>query len=383
MSKAAKISCGAALGLFFLAAVGSLIWLDRGPKPLTSSAVETPPQASAIAYDPHGLSHPLKTAPSAVNGRNPTNLYSIGTFTAGPFSGDKLGLVIGSDSDSAGTNGAYSEYAYLVLSATGTPIAYDDTLDFSFITCAGIFYPSKTCALPDPSVALGISDSTSSRIEGLPGEFYYQEDPEAPGIALSSVSGTGGALFQVDQSVIIPTDVSPQGKKQGMTDDGFPIIRVATSTSDSDFSANFPSFIDPYQYYEITPFGASIQLYPGADFLPFSYGTPRVSWLTGSTSPGEYVIFGGVGWQDCLREFSYSKFASSLAKTGVTESGSPVYEISPAGNEQSYNCLYQLNQRSARPIKSYSDFLASHPLIFWKHPYGEWVSIANYNIIAN
>ncbi len=131
--------------------------------------------------------------------------------------------------------------------------------------------------------------------------------------------------------------------------------------------------------------------YEPAQYSGLSPNMLKITWNNGEKNKNEYSVkdLGSCGHRGgCLNYANYITDKSQLKIVGKTENGDPIYELADknfiADCENKENCKSVLQEiyDMKYPIKSdndksYEEFLASHPLIFWQDPFGNFVEFKN------
>jgi len=302
------------------------------------------------------------------------DLYKAGTFTSGPLSGSEL--VFGLGTYTYGDNGVgdygseyvpyyYNGYVYLVVNASGTPIGWwqDRTVD----------YPSE----------LGLANVPKLDDSLFPAKLlsYVSNDR-------TLVRPTPDGPITLQTKIVLPTSDMHLQSVPGFMFDSNPILRDPTKSQLGIFSG-----IQPYNYYVQLPTGI---LFPAAlapNFMSAEGLVPEITWSTGSTTVAAYNYDQyAYGLSDCYDSLkSFSTLESTFVQTGTTSKGDPVYEVSPIGRDSVYQCLYAKTQRynydsvnrESIPYypTTYSDFLNTHPVFFWKNATNDWVIFGRTDVI--
>ena len=134
------------------------------------------------------------------------------------------------------------------------------------------------------------------------------------------------------------------------------------------------------------PFGKALRLTLEPDFNP-----QGVVWKNGDVEQSTYR-YGqyAYGWEDCYN-LTAEFLENSLIETGATLQGDSVFEIDPQKYADAYKCLHEKTRRynyNADTDKgtyvdtvSLVDFIPSHPMFFWRSPFGEWMAFMRSDVV--
>ena len=119
---------------------------------------------------------------------------------------------------------------------------------------------------------------------------------------------------------------------------------------------------------------------------------PQLTWTAGTKSIASY-FYGqyAYGWQDCYDGISADQLQSTLVQTGTTIKGDSVYEVDAQKYPKVYQCLHEKTKRyvydditqkgTYQDTVSYTDFIQSHPMFFWKHLYGDLIAFVRSDVV--
>ena len=309
----------------------------------------------------------MKTIPQA-NYQATIRVLNVGTITEGQFKDKTLALALYEYGNTNPTNGI-STYAYFISDSAGKPIAWDKNFFHDNSYCY------DDCGEAHIKELLGLTDNLQQNLGFLPKEFS---------LAKNITANDHKTLFSISDSLVAP-DISPSSVSPvGMTETGWQIVRVNT---DSTSKTVLPSI----SYYIVLPFGKMIQISPEPDFVN-AEDVPQLTWIAGTKSVASYR-YGqyAYGWQDCYDGISADQLQSTLVQTGTTAKGDVVYEVDAQKYPKVYQCLHEKTKRyvydettqkgTYQDTVSYADFTPSHPMFFWKHPYGDLIAFVRSDVV--
>jgi len=306
-------------------------------------------------------------------------VLNIGTITDGQFKDKTLALALyehgntNSTSTYGNTNSTHrvQTYAYFISDKTGKPIAWDKNFFHDNSYC----YNNKYCGEADIKKLLGLTNSLQQNLDFLPKEFslakyIYADDQKT--------------LFSISDSLIVP-DISPSLVSPiGQTETGLQIVRAKAGRASE-------TVLSTISYYIVLPFGKMIQIFPEPDFVNTD-DVPQLTWTVGTKSVASYR-YGhyAYGWQDCYDGISADQLQSILVQSGTTIKGDAVYEVKAQKHSGVYKCLHEKTKRyvyngttqegAYQDTVSYVDFISSHPMFFWKHPYGDLIAFVRSDVV--
>jgi hypothetical protein len=291
--------------------------------------------------------------------------YALGTFTKGEYASSMLyvakPLYKNDQSD------LISDYMLYIGDAKGTPVAWWGSEGISIYGIGDFDIPTSLANAPK------LASTT------LPLDIVYD---------YNRVTDSSGAAIAVSGLLLVPKNPA-QYMPTGSTVAGNPIVKTLAKPSSEAFNN-----LQQSDYYSKLPFEALHPLILEPNFIDEdSYGPPHLTWQTGSTQVASYNYGHYVyGISECFVSFKTApSLTASFIRTGTTNSGDPVYEINPKGNDDVYQCLYQKIQRydydsdgntsSSYHPQTYDEFLKTHPVFFWKHQYGEWMVFGRSDVV--
>ncbi len=308
-------------------------------------------------------------------------VFKIGTIKTGEYLGKILAIAIDpNDSKLTGDptkDGTYF-YAYFISDEKGNPLAWDDAYFHDpDDRCFGNLKVQGCEVAYAEEDALGLTANLRKSLAFLPQELSKMSSfVVGDSHAQFSLSGDG-RLIPPDTSHSLPQSVA-------ITSSGFQVVKTET---ENEFSSLYPT----YQYYVLMPFGSAIEIAPQPDFVAADE-VPKLTWSTGTKTVQVYR-FGqyAYGWSDCFTSLSEGRLEGALIETGKTANGASVYEVDPVGNDAVYQCLHEKTKRyDYDPVTqtgvykdtvSYADFIQSHPMFFWKHPYGDLIAFIREDVV--
>ena len=404
-----------AVSIILIAVIAAIVLLysqsrNVSSNPQTISSSATKDDIGAISYDSQGLNSAIKvTIATTTNDQDYSHYYlvtlvfKIGTFTSGQYAGRTLaiGTFYEKYSDTPLLNTPFSEasnngwptdsniqpYIYFISDDSGNPIAMDTTLIHNNSAC----YESGSVSecISTFLNTLGMSQGNETSLSALYSRFKQTNDHVLTDSKTHFSSGEDNL-----SDTMIPwtsSSISTQELQNvGTTTNGWPIMKTFNSSDTSNL--NYPN--NPSSYYLSYPFGAYGKIDPSPDFVSTD-DIPSLTWsngvTTGTTTPvyryGQYAY----GWQDCYDSLLVGQFSAALIQTGTTVKGDPLYEVNPVGHDAIYQCLYQQTKvytydpetgaSSYTQADTYSHFITSHPMFFWKHPIGEWIAFERSDVV--
>jgi len=311
----------------------------------------------------------LKTIPLP-NHQATVRILNVGIFTEGQFKDKNLALAL---FEYANTNPTYgvSSYAYFVSDNLGNPIAWDK----NFVHDQGFYGMGDDIPEERLKDFVGLADNLQQNLTFLPKEFST---------AKNIMAKDNKTIFSILDSLVAP-DISPSSVSPvGMTETGWQIVRKADLNTGN-------TVLPPVSYFVVLPFGKMIQISPEPDFVNAD-DVPQLSWTVG-TKPVASYRYGqhAYGWQDCYDGISSSQLQSTFVQTGTTAKGDAVYEVDAQKHPKVYQCLHEKTKRyvydettkkgTYQDTVSYSDFIQSHPMFFWKHPLGDLVAFVRSDVV--
>lgn len=158
------------------------------------------------------------------------------------------------------------------------------------------------------------------------------------------------------------------------------------------------------QIYELIPPFLSTNIPEGADKNMFtSIFTANVQWSDGRKQPTNYYSIGGninvgkcaAGIELCTNVVNANSWfkEANLVQVGKTNTGDPIYELKDAATNPYYKQLFDYGYAASKmypgdvekseaitqeqfdampPQAKMADFIADHPLFFWKDQSGNW-----------
>lgn len=294
------------------------------------------------------------------------NFYDAGTFTNGPLTGSKLELGISTYTSVSGESDSYyGPYVYLVTDASGTPMGWwrDEDTDYpTELGLASVPVLDKS-TFPAKLLSYHAVDQTLVR-----------STPDGPITARANVTFSKSDM----QLQAVP----------GFEFDGDPILRSPSKGQTGVFSD-----IHPYDYFVQLPIGILFPASLTPNFMSDEGAAPQLIWSTGSTTVAAYNYDQyAYGLADCYDSLgNFAAIQQAFVQTGTTNKGDPVYELNPAGHDSVYQCLYAKTQRynydpatgnstSYYPT-TYTDFLGTHPVFFWKNATNDWVIFGRTDVV--
>lgn len=294
----------------------------------TFTFIEHPAQ-SLITWKSIVGTNPLKEI-TLQNGGS-IGIYDIGVFNQGPYEGKHLYFAE-----------QFQEFEYFVGDENATP---------------AVWFRNEIQNLPRSPIgdALNLTNLPTSSYSNLPAEIgsYYSE---------RVLTDSAGNALDVDA---IHYDLRGPGSPEYLP--GAKIYRDWI-------------FKDPYWGYKIeTPFGMTIPASPAPNFID-SNGIAQIRWDKGgqNSSSYEYSQYAINQIKDRC-DFNFAHLKSLITKTGVTSKGDPVFEaVDPPPSNSFYVCLSKLTPASS----NWETFSSSHPIFFWRHGYGDWLTFVREDFIS-
>lgn len=312
----------------------------------------------------------MKTIPQA-SYQATIRVLNVGTITDGQFKGKTLALAL-YEFDNFSFAGVQT-YVYFISDSTGKPIAWDKNFfhDSGYDTsdCDDPSnYDRYKCGEAQIKELLGLTNNLQQNLVFLPKEFSLQRK--------IITANDHKSLFFVSGNLVAP-DISPRSVSPvGQTETGGQIVRVnADSTS--------KTILPTISYYIVLPFGKMMEIFPEPDFANVD-DAPQLKWMVGTKSVAHYD-YGrhASNWNYCSNDISADQLQSTLMQTGITIKGDSIYEIEAQKYPKIYQCLHKKTQRRThdnathkttyQDTVSYVNFISSHPMFFWKHPYGDLI----------
>ena len=287
------------------------------------------------------------------------SVKNIGTITSGVFK-DKI-LAVGLRNES-------SPYAYFITDTTGNTLAWDQ--DFVLDEDN---YCYENCAVWENF--FGLAEDKQQNLDFLPPEL------SAKSTLLGRSDAGAEALFSTDYSYVEQLDA--RQIPVGVTESGFKITKVSGD--------GYTYFGQIPQYNLRFPFGISSSLYPQPDFMN-SDDVPQLLWTTGTKAVASYR-YGqyAYGWEDCYAGLTTEEITLGFSATGVTNKGDQVFEIDAQKYPKVYECLHEKTKRYVYDemagegeyveTVAYSDFIGTHPMFFWKHPFGDAIAFMRSDVV--
>lgn len=299
-------------------------------------------------------------------------VLNVGTITDGQFKDKTLALAL-YEYNNPNPTYKVGTYAYFVSDSTSNLIAWDKNFFH------GNSYCHEDCEEAHIKKSLGFTDDLQHNLDFLPKEFsreFFRGE--------KITANDHKTFFYVESGLAAPDISSISVFPAGQTETGWQIVRV---NSNSASKTVLPATL----YYIVLPFGKMIKILPEPDFANAD-GVPQLTWTEGtnlvaSYRYGRYVY----GWQECYESISADQFPSTLVRTGTTVKGGSVYEVDAQKYPKVYQCLHEKKKRyeydpttqkgTYQEVISYADFVPSHPMFFWKHPYGDLMEFVRSDIV--
>lgn len=123
--------------------------------------------------------------------------------------------------------------------------------------------------------------------------------------------------------------------------------------------------------------------------LPFMIENriPQITWDDGASNYADYSFadIGGCGVLNCyaVREDAVLRPAARLIATGQTATGDTVYAFKDARDEEQVRVYDDGTQYVPEDQKkpTYEEFLAKHPVFFWKDRLGRWIRFVRQDVL--
>ena len=284
---------------------------------------------------------------------------NIGTVTDGVFK-DKI-LAVGLRNET-------SPYAYFITDTMGNTLAWDQDFVFDEEN-----YCYENCAVWKNF--FGLAEDRQQNLDFLPSEL------SAESTLLARSNAGAEAQFSTDYSYV--EEIDEFQIPVGVTESGFKI------TKPSDNSYTYFGQIPEYNLR--FPFGISSGLRPEPDFMN-SDDVPQLLWTKGTKDIASYR-YGqyAYGWEDCYAGLTTEEITLGFSATGVTNKGDQVFEIDALKYPGVYKCLYEKTKRYVYNEEtgdgeyvetvSYNDFVGTHPMFFWKHPFGDAIAFMRSDVV--
>ena len=300
------------------------------------------------------------------------SVKNIGTIISGVFK-DKI-LAMGLLSES-------SPYVYFITDTMGNTVAWDQ--DFVF---AESNYCYDDCAQWNDF--FGLTADKKQNLDFLPIEF------SSKATRLVRLENGTEASFVTDYSFKEQSDVAQV--QVGSTQSGFKVTKIVDGGNPYFIQTPFGQVSE----YRLTfPFGISSNLRLLPDFMS-SDDVPQLTWTSGTKTVASYR-YGqyAYGWEDCyavftndeIEIFSNDEIEVGLIATGITSKGDQVFEMDAQKYPKVYECLHEKTKRyvydeqkgSGEYVETvaYSDFIGTHPMFFWKHPFGDTVAFMRSDVV--
>ena len=281
--------------------------------------------------------------------------YQLERLMEGKFKDKNLTLIIFHTQEAS---------MFVITDDTEKIVAWDKSMIFN---CAVM----GECVYEDPAVekVLDLSNAEEMVITDVPPELHFwkyfqSRENKADFITLS-------IYYSLDEFPTLTTkiDTSPSG---------FGIFRIP-----SEISAGH--FMEGNGYVVYLPFGAIGDLHLNPYFISKKYPYPlSISWLTGSSTVASYLDLDQQYF--ACGKVTFSQIKAFLVKTGETQSGDPLYEVSPSQRDF-YQCLYKHATSYASWNRSaaytYDELLQIHPVFFWQNRYGDWSGFGRDDVISS
>ncbi|MFA7302151.1 MAG: hypothetical protein WC030_00160 [Candidatus Paceibacterota bacterium] len=293
-------------------------------------------------------------------------VHDVATFHSGPYAGSHLYYA-------RGTNRI--TYGYFIGDAGGNPIAWWGDLGWRRGPKGDI-------------EALGLLNLPLAPADTFPTQLYL------PGTQSEAryVTDSNGHRFQVWATDLYASDwgkvtpVTPTTTVSGST-----LARPDADTPDYDADDIEEHFVE-YGYMGSRPtyvIQTPIGIWYGANLVTdFSekvlhMEVPGIAWKDGSSAIAQYDGGALYAKEQCYKDFKTMHALEVLfVQTGTTHKDSTVYEIDSQKNSAVHQCLYSLVDMTKSDAPSYAEFLAAHPVVFWKDPYGYWYNMVQFDLFV-
>lgn len=329
---------------------------------------------------------PIKVTAPISYFNDPILVFKIGSITDGEFKGKILAFAASKSSvdgfvdKNNASNSTLYDYSYFVSDEMGNPIAWDKSF---------IHNPDDRCETPGVQGCerhyltmqqLGLTDNLQKPLTFIPKELRNTSNLTSAEKKAYLKIVYSGALANIDAA---PTDLL----QVDTTESGWQIMKNRKTNPEGNPDAILPEFL----YYIALPFGKMIQISPEPDFVDAN-DVPQLTWTSGTTSVmsyryGQYAY----GWQDCYEGISAGQLQSTFVQTGKTAKGDFVYEVDAQKYPKVYVCLHEKTKRyvydattqkgTYQETVSYADFVQSHPMFFWRHPYGDLMAFIRSDVV--
>lgn len=273
--------------------------------------------------------------------------YKVGTINGGKYVGGDM-LLVFAEPNFPGTRGRYrvihyqGKYYYLNKYSSALP-SKDEHVKF-----ATTLVPDATFELEDLSLPKTLQASAQNVT------LAYASD--------SGYFKNGSEFFCMDY------------KKQAFSDQIVGDVYTDRFLSDAEQQA--ASYRPQYGFYTQSPDGLSnVYTYD----IPFvgKNNVPAVSWTNGKANTHEYGYqhVGGCGGTNFVDVTNVAD--ADLVQSGSTFSGQPVYEYKNAKSDDLQGVYDGIYVEEGKTKISYQAFAASHPIFFWKDPFGRFIRFSD------
>lgn len=318
--------------------------------------------------------------------RGHIDIYNVGKINDGKYKDSFITLAEYVQEEDEGFYGRY-HYGFYITDKAGNPIAWDPNY-FNILYFDPKIDPAtdnyvKNLQSISGAELIGLTEINKTSLSFLTPEFSTERPVN---ITTKNPLELFSLRYNVHDTKILNLDASSPAT---YTQSGFPIIKKTLAKTD-----NAGPFSQT-KYYVVLPFGKSIELSPTLTFVDPNE-VPEIAWRVGtklvaSYRYGEYAY----GIEDCFDGISSSQLEKAFTTTGVTQTAEyvyePLYEIKAEVYPSVYKCLHEKTKRyDYNPDTqkgeyidtiSYEEFITTHPLFFWKHPIGEYITFVRSDVV--